>query len=403
MPAGVLATRVITAAAVAFGVATAFAAPASAGTARVVYRFEPGNDGTEELHSKVAFVAGPGESNQVALEDAGEVEPEDNLYYRTRVTDSSTPIRAGESCSQEGPHSVLCTSTGFPDSGSATLGDRDDALRMAHGGVVAEGGAGDDLLIGSQSADRLDGGPGTDVIQGLRGNDVLRDSGGGERDLLDGGGGTQPSDGIDTLDLSGRREDLRIDLARGVAGERGERDRVRSIENVVPGRGDDVVIGTRGRNVFEERLGAHNEGSNSWTPTERSGDDRFHGGGGRDGMTSLGGLDRLVGGGDRDVLICHEALTQRCRIRGGAGDDSLSGSGGRDELWGGAGADTIIGKGGDDRLAGGAGRDTMFGNQGRDLLLARDGGRDRVAGGRGRDRARVDRAVDLLRGVEALF
>ena len=38
-------------------------------------------------------------------------------------------------------------------------------------GITAYGGAGDDLIIGSQTGDHLAGGSGDDTILGLRGND----------------------------------------------------------------------------------------------------------------------------------------------------------------------------------------------------------------------------------------
>lgn len=55
--------------------------------------------------------------------------------------------------------------------------------------------AGNDVLVGSDNADRVDGGAGNDTINGLAGNDTI--NGGTGRNVLDGG------DGLDMLLLSG--------------------------------------------------------------------------------------------------------------------------------------------------------------------------------------------------------
>jgi Ca2+-binding RTX toxin-like protein len=54
-------------------------------------------------------------------------------------------------------------------------------------------------------------------------------------------------------------------------------------------------------------------------------------------------------------------------------------------------------------VTGGAGSYVLDGGAGADLLNARDGRRDVVVGGPGRDRARVDRRLDRVVGVEVLL
>jgi hypothetical protein len=83
-------------------------------------------------------------------------------------------------------------------------------------------------------------------------------------------------------------------------------------------------------------------------------------------------------------------LTNRCRIDGTEGSDTLRGTALRDLIYGLAGNDTIEGSGGDDAL---------FGGPGADRLLARDSRRDTVDCGPGRDLALVDRR-DVVRGCE---
>jgi Ca2+-binding RTX toxin-like protein len=69
------------------------------------------------------------------------------------------------------------------------------------------------------------------------------------------------------------------------------------------------------------------------------------------------GNDSLAGSGAADVLF------------GRAGDDSLLGRAGNDHLIGGEGRDGLLGRSGEDKLAGGAGVDTLRGESGADVLV----------------------------------
>ncbi len=90
-------------------------------------------------------------------------------------------------------------------------------------------------------------------------------------------------------------------------------------------------------------------------------------------------------------------------LRGTARRDVICGFGGNDVIRGLRGGDRLIGGPGNDRLVGGGGGDTLLGEGGADTLVARDRARDVVKGAAGRDRASVDRGLDVVRGVEALF
>jgi Ca2+-binding RTX toxin-like protein len=78
---------------------------------------------------------------------------------------------------------------------------------------------------------------------------------------------------------------------------------------------------------------------------------------------------------------------------GGAGDDTLIGCSGKDQLHGGAGNDSLDGQDGDDLLVGAAGNDTLLGGQGDDDLDGCDGDddldggldEDQIRGGNGND------------------
>lgn len=127
------------------------------------------------------------------------------------------------------------------------------------------------------------------------------------------------------------------------------------------------------------------------------GDDTITGGLGRDLIKGGEGQDSLRGGAGNDLLL------------GGEGDDGLWGEAGQDQLQGGLGHDQLFGGLGNDRLFGGEGQDTLSGEQGADhvwggagddLLLARDSQRDRLRGGPGHDTPQADWKDDLL-GINA--
>lgn len=183
---------------------------------------------------------------------------------------------------------------------------------------------------------------------------------------------------------------------------------------------DDTFGGTAGVDLMCGLAGADGLGGSD-------GDDRLDGAEGNDRLAGDAGTDALVGGPGADVLSGgpgddrSEGGLDDDRLGGDAGADTLLAGAGADALFGGvdgdrldggdgndrlagdAGADVLSGGAGADVLTGGAGADRLDGGAGADLLNARDGRRDLVIGGAGRDRARVDRGLDRVVGVEVLL
>ena len=141
-------------------------------------------------------------------------------------------------------------------------------------------------------------------------------------------------------------------------GRLNEQDNVRSsVERVIGGSGNDVLIGSAIANTLEGRAGI-------------------------DSIFGRAGNDTILGGADGDFLF------------GELGDDDISGQSGGDDLFGGNGEDTLRGDGGDDvlhgddgndRLLGGGGEDELFGDDGIDSLFGSDG-LDDLTGGADSDR-----------------
>lgn len=213
----------------------------------------------------------------------------------------------------------------------------------------ADGGVGNDRLVGGDSYDGFFGGEGDDTLIGNGGHNVF--SGGLGNDTLDGGPGS------DTL-----WGDEGQDRLVGYAGD----DFLFGGDNadvLNGGTGSDYLDGGTGKDVL----------SGDEDPDEIHGgdqDDTILGGDGNDLLYGDAGMDRIWGGNDEDELF------------GGDGDDWLFGGSGDDWLWGGQGNDKLFGQ---------LGTDVLFGDNGDDYLDGGiDGVRDYMIGGLGNDRYRGD-------------
>lgn len=210
-----------------------------------------------------------------------------------------------------------------------------DVLRAEGGQDVLEGGEGDDFLIGSYT------GAG-DILIGGMGNDQLSVSSGSN--YVDGG------DGVDTLQTF-TYLDVTVDLKFVTAQEiaTGFKVELRSIENLIGGHGNDVLIGNDGDNRIEGLTG----------------NDVVDGGDGFDFATyrsapggvlvdlTKAGVAQNTGSAGIDTLINIEGL------RGSVYADVLIGNAGANALEGEYGDDLLIGGGGRDLLTGGASADTF--------------------------------------------
>lgn len=253
------------------------------------------------------------------------------------------------------------------------LGAGNDVLFAGNwSGVEANGGDGNDTLVGTGGDDSLFGGAGNDVMSGGAGNDTYRvDSTG---DVLT---EAQDSTSIDTVETF---------LAQWVLGS--------NLENLV--HLGSLAFRGHGNALANEIVGS----DASDTLVGFDGADTLFGGIGNDRLEGWEGNDVLVGGGGANTLI------------GGVGDDTYDVSDGLDVILEGAiqGIDTIrtssasytlaanvergvvlrttgaslVGNVGANYLIGGSGSDTLDGGQGNDTLSG-FGGANRLIGGAGND------------------
>lgn len=206
------------------------------------------------------------------------------------VQDGGATIDASDGCVLIDAHNARCSvaapklltvarvETGDMNDRARSFGDAPPVLDPE---LIANGGPGDDELIGGESADSLDGGGGGhDRMLGAAGPDILLDGdlpGGHDADVLVGG----PE--ADTLVYEPRDKPVTVDLR---AATTPEGDEIATIENVT-------------------------------------------GGNGADHLTGDGYANELLGGSGNDLL------------RGGAGDDTLRGQDGFDDAFCGLGTDLV--------------------------------------------------------------
>ncbi len=206
---------------------------------------------------------------------------------------------------------------------SAPVGLSDKWLKaLTDSRRLFDAGGGNDEVIGDDSADRMLGGSGDDILTGNGGDDEL--DGGTGKDFLYGGAGQDKlsgGDGDDRLEggaggdilEGGKGDDTLIDVSGGdtLSGDDGD-DILQGVADI----GAEVVLLTN-----DAVGGVRIAGPSSV----------MRGGAGKDTLTGSGMLE----GGDGD-----DALTSSGSLWGGAGNDILTTRGGL--LYGGTGADRFV-------------------------------------------------------------
>jgi serralysin len=254
-----------------------------------------------------------------------------------------------------------------------------DTISGAAGNDTLSGGAGTDTLNGGDNNDTLNGGDSNDTLNGDAGDDTLNGDAG--TDTLNGGAGTDALNGGDNNDtLNG---DAGNDTLNGDAGN----------DILNGGDGNDILLGGAGTNTL-------------------------NGGAGDDVLVNSGaGIDSLTGGIGNDVYGIYNSATTitenasegtdtiwsgvtytmaanvetmylvgSVNGTGNSSDNTIIGYGsGNNTIYGGDGNDTLYGGDGNDTLYAGAGNDTLYGDAGDDVLDSSGGGIDSLTGGIGND------------------
>jgi Ca2+-binding RTX toxin-like protein len=369
---------------------------------------------TEPRQANVAFVAGPGEANDMNVLVVGE----EGLFYDLQLLDADASIEPGPGCSGGGgPGVAVHCRVHKPTPGDnfscfkgcqytagtkwdlrltfklGDAGSRLDTTALPAGAsdpqqtwagpspirVTVTPGAGDDTLLTGSGPDLIESSPGADLVRTGDGSDELN---GGR--LPDGPDDVDLGEGIsDRIDYSERSGDVRYDPT-GLAddGGAGEGDNLGVADTVETGAGADTLAASPEPRTEGQFIGG-------------AGDDTIHGGSGTDEIHGGEGNDELVGGAGDDWLRdpsygAEGSDSGNDTGAGGAGDDEISLGSGDDEVFGGAG---------EDRLALGAGDDLAAGDSGRDLIQLGPG-QDRGAGGAGGDLVLGEQGEDEIHGEQ---
>ena len=212
---------------------------------------------------------------------------------------------------------------------------------------------GNDSLSGGRGNDYLYAGSGNDKVDGGAGNDFILGSDGAGNDSYNGGSGS------DTISYSGATQSVTVNLNKGRAsGAEIDVDKLKDIENVVGGTGDDIITGNSKSNYL---IG-------------NDGNDTLDGGKGKDTLVGGTGNDTYVVDSSGDVVVekANEgfdtvissksiALSANVEQLVLTGKSNLIGVGNEldNVMIGNKGKNILIGGDGDDTLTGGLGADTF--------------------------------------------
>ncbi|GCE61939.1 bifunctional hemolysin/adenylate cyclase [Microcystis aeruginosa NIES-4285] len=227
-------------------------------------------------------------------------------------------------------------------------------LSGGSGNDTISGNAGNDRIYGENGNDVLNGGDGSDELYGGSGNDLLNGDTGDDRftndagnDTINGGSGIDSYKADYSYASSGLTMTYNTATGSGTITVGTETDTFTSIESFYGFKGteyNDVIFGGTENEYYE---GGLKGGSGNDTISGNAGIDYIYGENGNDVLNGGDDSDYLYGGDGNDVL------------NRGAGSDNILGGNGNDLLNGDAGDDYFTGDEGDnDTINGGAGSDS---------------------------------------------
>ena len=312
-----------------------------------------------------------------------------------------------------------------------TVGDGDNTIKAGSGANTITAGQGANRIFGGDDADTITAGDGGNTIDGGDGANTLTSGAGNDRiysgtgadTIVAGGGSDQVTvlGGADTVDSGAGSDRLIVDYSALTTDVTGGVTSGNLLSGYTGNIADTTVhtVGFVGTEAFTVTTGSGND-----KITTGAGIDRLTGGAGNDALDAGDGNDVLSGGDDQDTLRGAGGNDQ---LNGGNGNDKLLGGAGADDHDGGAGvdvaqytyataglladlqvssnntgeaagdtyvsvenligsrfADNLRGDIGNNSIAGGNGDDTLYGRTGNDELIGGNGN-DRLIGGSGND------------------
>jgi Ca2+-binding RTX toxin-like protein len=274
-----------------------------------------------------------------------------------------------------------------------------------------KGGTVGDSLTGSTTANVISGGTGDDTLSGAGGDDTLNGDAGDDTfsegaaangaDTMNGGAGT------DTVSYASRGNNVSI-IIDGTAndGEMSEADKVMiDVENATGGGGADTITGSTSANVLDggAAIDTINGGDGADTIRGGAANDILNGGTGDDlfdeGAASNGG-DTISGGAGIDLVTYAARMNDLDVVMDGTTNSGEAGENDKigadvENLRGGAGEDDITGNALDNVLEGGADVDELYGLAGEDAIDG-DAGDDIIDCGDGDGDVLLDNTTDAV-------
>ena len=256
--------------------------------------------------------------------------------------------------------------------------------------ITADGGTGNDTLLGSNGIDILLGGDGNDFVDGQQGNDVGFLGAGDDTFQWDPGDGNdviEGQDGADRMLFNGSAANERMETSanggrvrftRDIANIVMDLDDVETIVANALGGTDTITVNdlsgtdlTRVDAALAQTGGIDDNAADNVIVNATNGDDVAV-------VAGSGTTTQVLGLAARVNLTGAFAASDRVTVNALAGDDVVDASGLAANAAlltadGGNGDDILIGGDGNDTLLGGAGDDVLIGGLGTDIL---DGGAD---------------------------
>jgi Ca2+-binding RTX toxin-like protein len=284
---------------------------------------------------------------------------------------------------------------------SYTLGANVENLTLMGGGtnINGVGNEGNNVLRGNSGKNILDGAGGADtvILAGVQSDYTFMSAGGViyVGDKTAGRDGLSQWKNIEKVTFLGSGQTLDISALKVVSA----RDYIASYTDLTAAFGFDEAAGAshywnygwqEGRSVTFDGLkyiAAYADLMAAFGANEAAGAQHYL----QNGRNEIAAGTRANSVQTTTLTIAGQTRTQvsmlpRAVQVGTAGNDSLTGTAGKDGLFGGDGNDTVQGYDGDDGLYGGAGHDTLDGGA----------GADQMAGGTGNDTYVVDSASDVV-------
>ncbi len=263
--------------------------------------------------------------------------------------------------------------------------------------ITADGGAGDDTLLGSNGADVLLGGDGNDFIDGQQGNDLIFLGVGDDTAQWDPGDGSDTIEGqagSDRLRFNGSAASeifdvsangARIRFTRNVGSIVMDLNDMENLELNALGGADSLIVNSLTGTDLTSIL-AKLAGTLGGSTGDAAADNVIINGTGLNDVISVSGsaaVANVLGLSATVAITGSEAANDRLTLNTLAGDDTVDASGlpaglilltadggiDDDVLTGSAGADVLLGGDGDDVLRGGPGVDVLDGGPGSNIVI----------------------------------